>query len=201
MKRAGKAAPHLYNWLIGLQRYYAVDASDAARRREAREAEEEAAALREGLQDQQAAYAALEAEYAPVAMLHDEKTALVLALEKQIEECNVLKQRAGRLLGSLEGEKQKWTVCKRVIDSKFGSLEGDCLVGSALIIYLSPFSHSLRDKYLQKWLTQLEDFVDLRPSDSFDFAKLFGEQIVIKEWIIRRLPSDPVSICNAIIID
>lgn len=75
------------------------------------------------------------------------------------------------------------------------------MIASALIIYLSPFSHRLRDKYLQKWLVQIDHQIELRPSDSFDFTKLFGEQIVIKEWLTRNLPSDPVSISNAVIID
>jgi dynein heavy chain len=38
-------------------------------------------------------------------------------------------------------------------------------------------------------------------SESFDFAGLFGESIVIKEWTINKLPSDQFSISNALIID
>jgi hypothetical protein len=30
----------------------------------------------------------------------------------------------------------------------------------------------------------------LKMSDDWDFSKLFAEQILIKEWIINKLPND-----------
>ena len=59
-------------------------------------------------------------------------------------------------MDALAGEKQKWRVATRVIATKFECLEGDCLLGSALMIYLAQFTHKFREKYLQKWLDMIE---------------------------------------------
>ena len=70
------------------------------------------------------------------------------------------------------------------------------------MIYLGPFTQKYRQKYLRKWVDQLEATDDrLAVSPDYDFASLFGDQIVIKEWIINKLPSDSFSISNAIMID
>ena len=41
----------------------------------------------------------------------------------------------------------------------------------------------------------------MRISNYYDFIKLFGDQVVIKKWVINKLPSDTFSISNALIID
>ena len=90
---------------------------------------------------------------------------------------------------------------QRAVETRFESLEGDCLLGAAVMIYLARFTQKFRQKYLRKWLDQLEECPSLRASPYYDFASLFGDQIVIKEWTINKLPSDSFSISNAIIID
>jgi hypothetical protein len=35
----------------------------------------------------------------------------------------------------------------------------------------------------------------------YDFIKLFGDKVLIKKWIMHRLPSDSFSITNAVVID
>jgi hypothetical protein len=111
-------------------------------------------------------------------------------MQKEMDECNRMKERAGTLLDALAGEKQKWRVASRVVNTKFESLEGDCLLGAALMIYLAQFTHKFRDKYLQKWLDVIDKCEKLKMSDDWDFSKLFAEQILIKEWIINKLPND-----------
>ena len=90
---------------------------------------------------------------------------------------------------------------QRAVETRFESLEGDCLLGAAVMIYLAQFTQRVREKYLRKWRDQLEHSESLSVSPYFDFASLFGDQLVVKEWIINKLPSDPFSISNAIIID
>ena len=67
---------------------------------------------------------------------YDRKQAEVNGLEDDIEDCKQKSARAVKLLNSLKSEKQKWSVLNRIIIDKFVTLEGDCLLTSAIVVYL-----------------------------------------------------------------
>ena len=132
---------------------------------------------------------------------YKEKESSVRQLQLEIDECNVQKTRAAKLLNSLAGEKQKWTVLNRVVQEKYNTLEGDCLLASAVMIYLGQFTHSYREEFFFSWLDEIRENTSLNIADYYDFLKLFGDQLVIKKWIIRKLPSDTFSLSNALIME
>jgi len=41
----------------------------------------------------------------------------------------------------------------------------------------------------------------LKVTENFDFPRLFADQIVIKEWVINKLPSDNFAVTNAVMLD
>ena len=43
--------------------------------------------------------------------------------------------------------------------------------------------------------------VGVRVTEDFNFNKIFGDQIKIKEWVFNNLPSDNFSISNAIVLE
>lgn len=84
---------------------------------------------------------------------------------------------------------------------KFVTLEGDCLLTSAIIIYLGQMTAEFRTHYARRWQRQCESSKRTRISAYYNLIKLFGDQLQIKRWIQQKLPSDTYSIQNAIIYD
>lgn len=103
-------------------------------------------------------------------------------------------------MNGLGGEKQKWLVCNRMIAKKFLTIQGDVLLGAAFITYLSAFTQKYREQSVEKWESMIKNY-GIRISDDYNFNKVFGDQIKIKEWNFNGLPSDSFSISNAIILE
>lgn len=104
-------------------------------------------------------------------------------------------------MNALRGEKQKWSALNQIIHDKFHSVQGDCLLAAALIAYLGQFNHEFRRRYFDRWLGRLLEAKKLKVSEYWNFIKLFGDQVVIKRWIINRLPADSFSITNALMVE
>lgn len=74
------------------------------------------------------------------------------------------------------------------------------MLGAAFIIYLSAFTQKFRDDLVESWATLIRSF-GIRITDDFNFNKIFGDQIKIKEWNFNCLPSDKFSVSNAIVLE
>lgn len=87
-----------------------------------------------------------------------------------------------------------------MIARKFLTIQGDVLLGAALISFLSGFTQKFREEMIERWEILIKNF-GIRITDDYNFIKIFGDQIMIKEWNFNGLPSDSFSISNAIILE
>ena len=67
-----------------------------------------------------------------------------------------MKSRCSRLIDALGKEKRKWEVCMHLAEKKIKSLEGDCLLASAIVLYLAPFDQKIRDHFKNKWNKEID---------------------------------------------
>jgi dynein heavy chain len=74
---------------------------------------------------------------------------------------------------------------------------GDAFLCSAAISYNGPFTGPYRKSLLNYWLT-LMSCKNLPTSPDFQVTKTLGDPLVIRDWLINGLPSDNVSLENAI---
>ena len=144
--------------------------------------------------------ATLQAKLTELRDAYSSREASVRELQSEIDACNNQNGRAAKLLNALRGEKQKWSVLNQIIRDKFRAVQGDCLLAAALISYLGQFNHEFRQRYFDRWFDQLREAKKLKISEHWNFIKLFGDQVVIKRWIINKLPSDSFSITNALMV-
>lgn len=77
------------------------------------------------------------------------------------------------------------------------SVPTDVFLSSAAISYNGPFTGSFRKSLLDYW-TSLISAKDLPLSADFQITKTLGDPLLIREWMIDGLPSDTVSLENAI---
>jgi len=129
----------------------------------------------------------------------EEKEAEVKRLEDEIGAFRVRKERALELFEGLSGEEQKWVYFNRILAKKFFSVQADVLLGAGIITYLRIFTQKQRDRMEDKWKELIRRY-NLKLADDFKFNAIFGDQLVIRQWIFNELPSDSFSIQNAIIL-
>jgi dynein heavy chain len=73
----------------------------------------------------------------------------------------------------------------------------DVFISSAAISYNGPFVGSFRKNLIDYWITVI-NAKDLSMSSEFQISKVLGDPLVIRDWVIDGLPSDTVSLDNAI---
>lgn len=73
----------------------------------------------------------------------------------------------------------------------------DVFIATAAISYNGPFTGIFRKTLIDYWITVI-GAKDLPMSPDFQIAKILGDSLVIRDWMIDGLPSDTVSLENAI---
>lgn len=69
----------------------------------------------------------------------------------------------------------------------------DVFISTAAISYNGPFTGVFRKNLLDYWITVISA-KDLPMSADFQIAKVLGDPLVIRDWMIDGLPSDTVSL-------
>jgi dynein heavy chain len=108
--------------------------------------------------------------------------------------------RAEKLTNGLNSEGERWkqnivTLSKERID-----LIGDCFLSCACISYYGGFTGIYRDGLIATWLKKAAE-IEIPASKKFSLANTLGNPVQIREWQLQGLPTDSVSVNNAILVD
>lgn len=87
----------------------------------------------------------------------------------------------------------------RMLAAKSTSVTGDVLLTSGFITLLSAFPLKYRLKCVEKWSKFLND-EGFQCTPEFVFAELFGDSYEIRRWHQNHLPTDTMSVDNALVI-
>ena len=108
---------------------------------------------------------------------------------------------ARQLIESLKGEKKRWTEDSNRFDQEKRQLLGDSAIAAAFIAYAGPFNYTFRTNIL---------FEKVFKGDVAKRGIPYNDQIVLEdfladepqknEWFMSKLPSDTLSIQNAILV-
>ena len=109
-------------------------------------------------------------------------------------------KRAKQLTSDLEGERGRWRKLSDELSVKYRHVTGDMLLSAGVITYLGSFVMSYRDEAIKRWLTTLQNS-DIACSDPFKLRDTLGDEIMVREWVINKLPNDSLSVDNAIIFE
>lgn len=107
--------------------------------------------------------------------------------------------RAAQLINGLGGEKIRWTEIIKDLGVQYVNLMGDVLLSSGYIAYLGAVSIAYREATLKDWDTACRGY-EIPCSEEFSLAKILGDPVTIRDWVISGLPNDNFSIDNAIIM-
>ena len=121
-------------------------------------------------------------------------------LKMEVKENLVRKNRADEMIRKINQEKHKWAVYIRLLTEKDSTLSGDIVLAAGYITLLSAFPQKYRQKCLKEWGKQLTE-LQFYTNKEFNMAELFGDTAVMRRWHENSLPTDQMSINNAIVAE
>ena len=201
VRYASSAAEGMCRWVRAMYKFYHVNKEINPKRESLAKAEQNVTEMSRLLNIKQAELKEIE----------DYINKLKIKLEMQIGEKNALISeihaveikliRAERLIGQLSGEKETWRNRVSQYNADIVNILGDVLLSAAVVSYLGAFILSYRDQILYKnWVPYLDSLTEINHSTNFTLAKVVGEPALIQKWIMSGLPTDKVSLENALII-
>lgn len=89
-------------------------------------------------------------------------------------------------------ESVRWQKTVEILEEKLENLFGDVFLCVAGISYNGPFTGVYRNELVEKWGENLTE-LGIPWSEKYDIVNTLGDPIVIRDWMIKGLPSDSVS--------
>eukprot|EP00435_Cladocopium_sp_Y103_P008741 s1741_g2.t1 len=119
-------------------------------------------------------------------------------LQQQFEICTKRLVTAEKLING--GEKSRWQASSATLGLQYNNLTGDVLISSGIIAYLGCFLAKYRIESVDTWISLMQEN-KVPSSSTFLLRSVIGEDVVIRQWVIDKLPNDQVSIDNALILN
>ena len=82
---------------------------------------------------------------------------------------------------------------------QYENVTGDIVLSAGVIAYMGAFISSYRDDAIQQWSKLLKD-KKITCSEGFTLRDTLGSPVLIRSWIINKLPNDSFSVENAIML-
>ena len=120
-------------------------------------------------------------------------------LENEISQTETRLKRASVLTDGLKDEYQRWQIALNRLSEQVKDVAGNTFIAAACVSYYGPFTGSYRSKLVNQWLAKCQE-LEITISSNFELQEILGDPIQIREWQLFQLPSDSISINNAIII-
>jgi len=160
------------------------------------------ARLAKAMKELDAAQAELDAVLAEVGELDKElkeAQAKMSALKESADEMKRKMDAANKLLSGLSGENKRWTEDSKNFALRRKRLVGDVGCVSAFVVYCGPFNSEFREKL---YIGFLEDTMkrQVPGHEKVEQVSFLVDQGTLGEWALEGLPSDELSVQNAIMV-
>jgi dynein heavy chain, axonemal len=199
ISRSSLACGGLCKWVLAIIKYDQVAKIVAPKRLQLADAQGKLAAANEKLAVKQAELKEVQDLVDGLQKELQETLEKKKKLERDVENCKNKLDRASRLIGGLGGERIRWTQNVENLQIQYDNITGDILLSSGVVAYLGVFNAAYRSEAVQHWSEQLTA-KGITCAETFSLSECLGEPVVIRDWIIAKLPNDSFSIDNAIML-
>ncbi|KAL0223335.1 hypothetical protein P9112_002725 [Eukaryota sp. TZLM1-RC] len=199
IQKVSEACKSMCQWVIACYKYNIVFKTVEPKRIKLAEAKSELAVTEKALAAKKAELQEVEDRISKLENDLNEKLSTKEALQKNVEVSQAKMQRAGRLLDSLVSEKERWEATVSSFEQKETNLVGDVLLSAGYVAYLGTFTADFREAMAKEWKDALLDR-KIPFSEDFSLINTLGDPVLIRAWLVDGLPSDSLSIENAIIM-
>ncbi|CAK4711321.1 unnamed protein product [Aphanomyces euteiches] len=199
-----KAAAGLCSWVVNIVMYYDILITVEPKRMALAAANLELESANKRLEEVKALVADLQAKL-------DKLLEEAAAAEKEkedavnsVEQGNRKMKLAGTLTKDLGSENVRWGINVLQLQKEKDLLVGDCLLASAFISYIGPFTKPFRDELINKhWVPYLRKAANgnsIAMSEESNPVYILTNDAEIAEWNTQKLPADRVSTENGAIV-
>lgn len=199
IKKASVAACGICKWVRAMIVYDQVAKLVGPKREALKEAEDSLAAAMASLAAKKAELKAVQDNVAKLLEDLDAAKKKKQDLQNQYEVCGKRLVTAEKLINGLGGEKARWSASSAVLGEQYACLTGDVLIASGIIAYLGAFLARYRLSSVESWISLMHKN-EVPASEKFLLRTVIGEEVVIRQWVIDRLPNDELSIDNALVL-
>ena len=130
----------------------------------------------------------------------DEAQADARALEEKAIATKRKMDQANKLINGLEGNKSRWIHDADNFKTLKLNLVGDVAKACAFVSYCGPFNSEFREKLLEEYFHNDLNERNIPVSQNLDLINFLVSQSQIGEWNLEGLPTDLLSIQNAIMV-
>lgn len=200
VESVSKAAKSLCIWVRALYEYSEVAAVVEPKKVKVKESQERLAVLQKALAEKKAELQEVEEKLVQLKNRYDSSVKKKATIEAEIEATRVKLVRAEKLTNGLSEEYKRWTLTVKDLETSRSTLLGDALLATGYVTYLGPFTSDFRRVITEQWTQQIQKFgIPIRIDRQFSLEEALGNSLQIRSWKIAGLPSDSLSIANAII--
>ncbi|CAK9112245.1 Dynein axonemal heavy chain 6 (Axonemal beta dynein heavy chain 6) (Ciliary dynein heavy chain 6) [Durusdinium trenchii] len=207
VKKVSTAAMSLCMWVRAMDVYARVARSIEPKKEKLKEAEDANAAAENKLMAKKKELKAVQDNVAGLQMQLARARSKAEKLEQDAETCKVQLGRAEKLLAGLGNESVRWDAASKILEKniKFvmGALEtvegGDIALAAGFIAYAGPFTAEFRARLISHWLAKAKE-VNLTADPGWKCADTLCDPAEIREWNIKSLPSDDLSVENGLLV-
>ncbi|KAL0210609.1 hypothetical protein RCL1_005045 [Eukaryota sp. TZLM3-RCL] len=199
IQKVSEACKSMCQWVIAIYKYNVVFKTVEPKRIKLAEATAELAVTEKALAEKKAELKQVEDRIAGLESNLAEKIKTKEELQSSVEISQVKMERASKLLDSLVSEKERWELTVQQFREKEVNLVGDMLISAGYVAYLGAFTAEYREDLANSWKNSLTS-LSIPYSSDFSFVSTLGDPVTIRSWLVDGLPTDNLSVENAIIM-
>ncbi|KAL0235780.1 hypothetical protein GEMRC1_002362 [Eukaryota sp. GEM-RC1] len=199
IQKVSEACKSMCQWVIACYKYNTVFKTVEPKRIKLAEAKAELAVTEKALAAKKAELQEVEESIAKLQRLLDEKLKVKEALQTNVESSQIKMARATKLLDSLGSEKERWEATVKDFDEQETNLVGDVMLSAGYVAYLGAFTAEFRESMANSWKESLREY-QIPYSSNYTLITTLGDPVQIRSWLVDGLPTDNLSIENAIIM-
>ena len=199
ISKASFACGGLCKWVLAIIKYDSVAKIVAPKRLQLADAEAKLKAANDKLAVKQAELKEVQDLVTNLKKELDETLKAKAKLEADVKNCKDKLDRATRLMSGLGGERVRWTENVENLQTQYDNITGDILLASGVVAYMGVFNSSYRSEAIESWSNLLRA-KHITCAENFSLSECLGEPVVIRDWVISKLPNDSFSIDNAIML-
>ena len=199
-KKASAALAGLCTWAAAMSDYHKASKIVKPKLRLLELRSAQLAEAEEKLSAAQAELAEVNRLKAELKAMFDSKVAERDALQDKAMKTKRKMDQANKLINSLADNKARWIQNSNEFKATKMRLVGNVAKACAFVSYCGPFNSEFRTKLAEEYFTGDLVARGIPLSEDFSITNFLVDQVTIGEWSLQKLPNDPLSIQNGIMV-
>jgi dynein heavy chain, axonemal len=196
---ASQALGGIMKWVQAMVKYHELLKIVNPKRAKVAEMNEALAIVKQRLAEKIELLRKVEEKMASLEQMYNNKLEEERKLKDDIDECTKKLDRAAKIIDGLSSEKEKWTESVARFTSEAELLTGDCLVAAGMVAYSGPFTAKFRAELEESWAKRIGE-LGVKYTPGVNMKDILEDKVLTMTWTAAQLPSDNLSIENAIIM-